>query len=260
MHAPAFRRGVGSRQRRRHRRAGDRQRGGGGRSGSTTPSRRAPTHLDRPRPRLRPAAAPALCPRLLAMLPTGSSTAGATATAAAGTLRSLLPGSGCPLCHPSPCCRSRWNASATSWGGHLLRAVELPGEERDQVAEPGVHRGVHRRLRLRLARRRHLWGVPPPSGGPKGRCEVLNLGGVFPEGEQRGRVRRTLGEGGRNSRRQGCLGRRFSPGTWNFLDLCPPRAPLAPCFHPPETLRWFPRCPSFSSGGGKLKANGSSSR
>ena len=60
--------------------------------------------------------------------------------------------------------------------------------------------------------------------------------GVFPEGEQRGRVRRASGEDGRNTRRQGCLGRRSGPGTWIFPDIWPPRAPLAPCFHPPETL------------------------
>ena len=40
------------------------------------------------------------------------------------------------------------------------------------------------------------------------------------------------GEGGRNARCQGYLGRRSSPGTWNFPRSLPPRAPLAPCFHP----------------------------
>ena len=44
------------------------------------------------------------------------------------------------------------------------------------------------------------------------------------------------GVGGRKARRQGCLGRRSSPGTWLFPRSLPPRAPLAPCFHPPETL------------------------
>ena len=71
---------------------------------------------------------------------------------------------------------------------------------------------------------------PPPTVVSLLAAWAPNLTGVFPEGEQRGRVRRALGEGGRNSRRQGRLGRRFSPGTWNFPDLCPPRAPLAPVF------------------------------
>ena len=58
--------------------------------------------------------------------------------------------------------------------------------------------------------------------------------GVFPEGGQRGRVRRASGEGGRNARHQGCLGRRSSPGTWHFPRSLPLSAPLPPCFHPPE--------------------------
>ena len=60
----------------------------------------------------------------------------------------------------------------------------------------------------------------------------------FPEGEQRGRVRRASGGGRADARRQGFLGRRSSPGTWRFPRSLPPRAPLAPCFHPPETLQW----------------------
>ena len=41
-----------------------------------------------------------------------------------------------------------------------------------------------------------------------------------------------LGEGGRNSRHQGGLGRRMGPETWRSPDLCPPRAPLAPLVAP----------------------------
>ena len=64
----------------------------------------------------------------------------------------------------------------------------------------------------------------------------LDAARLFPEGEQRGRVRRAFGEGGRNARRQGCIGRRSSPGTWIFPRSPPPRAALTPCFHPPESL------------------------
>ena len=40
------------------------------------------------------------------------------------------------------------------------------------------------------------------------------------------------GEGGRKARRQGCLGRRSSPGTWIFPRSLPPRAPLRSLFTP----------------------------
>ena len=95
------------------------------------------------------------------------------------------------------------------------------------------------------SRPRHIRPVPsasPPSPvgtrrSPLTKWSVSVTKWGEEEGEQRGRVRRASGEGGRKARRQGCLGRRFSPGTWPFPDLCPPRAPLAPCFHPPETLQ-----------------------
>ena len=80
-------------------------------------------------------------------------------------------------------------------------------------------------------------------------------GVVFPEeGEQR-ECGAPGGEGGWNARRQGCLKRRSSLGTWNFPRYLPPRAPLAPCFHPPETLRWFWECPGRGTGASVLPEN-----
>ena len=45
-----------------------------------------------------------------------------------------------------------------------------------------------------------------------------------------------LGGGRRNSRRQGVPWEEFQPGDLAFPQISAPRAPLAPCFHPPETL------------------------
>ena len=75
-------------------------------------------------------------------------------------------------------------------------------------------------------------GFPPyicplaPCFSPSG-----NTTWVFPEGVQRGRVRRTSGEGGRKARRQGCVGRGSSPGIWIFPRSLPPRPPR-PLFSP----------------------------
>ena len=74
--------------------------------------------------------------------------------------------------------------------------------------------------------------VPTPHGEPGAQLHF----GVFPEGEQRGRVRRACGEGGGIHGVRGCLERLSGPGTWLSPRSLPPRAPLAPCFHPPETL------------------------
>ena len=41
-----------------------------------------------------------------------------------------------------------------------------------------------------------------------------------------------MGKGGRNAPLQGCLGRRSGPGARISPRSQPPRAPLAPCFHP----------------------------
>ena len=60
----------------------------------------------------------------------------------------------------------------------------------------------------------------------------LETSGVILEGEQAGRVRPASGEGGRISRRQGCLGRRMGPGTGLPPRSPPPRAPLAPLVPP----------------------------
>ena len=77
---------------------------------------------------------------------------------------------------------------------------------------------------------------PPCDCGALGR--LVHRGGLNGWREQRGRVRRASGgREGRDSRRLGCLGRRSSPGTWLFPKSLPLRAPLAPCFHPPESLR-----------------------
>ena len=78
--------------------------------------------------------------------------------------------------------------------------------------------------------------------------------GVFPESEQRGRLRRAFGEGGRNTRLQGCLGRRSSPGTWRFSDLRPRARPSPPVFTLRKTLhldsRLQSKTPRRGRGGG----------
>ena len=94
---------------------------------------------------------------------------------------------------------------------------------------------------ISTARTRGEFRHPPPRSPPPARPRALRACGccgsrVLPEGGQRGRVRRASGEGGRKARRPGCLGRSSSPGTWPFPRYLPPRAALAPCFHPPETL------------------------
>ena len=77
-------------------------------------------------------------------------------------------------------------------------------------------------------------GAPIPSRTPPAPdCQDK---GVFREGGNRGRLRPASSEGGRNSPRQGCLGRRAGPGTRPSPRSQPPRAPLAPCFHPPDRL------------------------
>ena len=69
------------------------------------------------------------------------------------------------------------------------------------------------------------------------------------------------GEGGRNSRRPGDLGRLFSPGTWIFPRSLPPRAPLAPCFHPPRKHSSLQPRPKVALGQGWLpKAHGADDR
>ena len=87
-------------------------------------------------------------------------------------------------------------------------------------------------------------------------CGSLSRG-VFPEGEQRGRVRRASGGGRADARRQGFLGRRSSPGTWRFPRSPPPRAPLAPLVLPPESLQRAPRAEDgFDAGRGEAGRRG----
>ena len=74
-----------------------------------------------------------------------------------------------------------------------------------------------------------------PEGGPVGCDRCLAPRGVIPEGGQGGRVRPAPGEGGRNARRQGRLGRITGPGTGLSPRSPPSRAPLAPLVHPPES-------------------------
>ena len=57
------------------------------------------------------------------------------------------------------------------------------------------------------------------------------------EGTAGASAARLGGREGRSSRRLGFLGKRSSPGTWLLPRSLPLRAPLAPCFHPPESLR-----------------------
>ena len=84
--------------------------------------------------------------------------------------------------------------------------------------------------------------APAPSGettSPETSALSLASGGVLSlkwRVNSGGECGAPPGVGGRKARRQGCLGRRSSPGTWRFPRSLPPRAPLAPCFHPPETL------------------------
>ena len=58
--------------------------------------------------------------------------------------------------------------------------------------------------------------------------EVLKVMSKSKVAEEGGRVRPASGEGGRNARRQGRIGRRSGPGTWVSPRSRPPRAPLAP--------------------------------
>ena len=83
--------------------------------------------------------------------------------------------------------------------------------------------------RHRLHTKSASWDATPADFPQRTRPQTS---GVFPEGEQRGRVRRASGEGGRKARCQGCLGRRSTPGTWRFPRSLPPRAPLAPAASP----------------------------
>ena len=66
------------------------------------------------------------------------------------------------------------------------------------------------------------------------------------EGAGRGRLRSASGGGGRNTRLQGCLGRRAGPGTRIFPRSLPPPAPRPPLFtgipHAPDT----PSCRGLS--------------
>ena len=80
-------------------------------------------------------------------------------------------------------------------------------------------------------------------------------GGVFPEGEQRGRVRGASGEGGRKARRQGCLGRRSSPGTWYFPRSLPPVRAPCPLFSPSGNtpVVWFWRQKTSCRGRGRRR-------
>ena len=54
------------------------------------------------------------------------------------------------------------------------------------------------------------------------------------EGTAGASAARLGGREGRNSRRPRFLGKRSGLGSWLFPRYLPPRAPLAPCFHPPE--------------------------
>ena len=56
--------------------------------------------------------------------------------------------------------------------------------------------------------------------------------GVFPEGGQRGRVRRALGEGGRKSRRQGVTREAFQPGDLEFSQIPAPTRRTRPLLSP----------------------------
>ena len=67
-----------------------------------------------------------------------------------------------------------------------------------------------------------------------------------------------LGEGGRIARRQGGLGRRTGPGTRISPRSPPPRAPLAPFVHPPESLHGLPAPDLRQKRGGASAAGGPS--
>ena len=123
-------------------------------------------------------------------------------------------------------------------GAHRLDAVVEVGFDRTRTGPCRRGRG-----RTGLCRRRS--GLPPAPGSrwtPRPRA-VLGRGspdtrrpgdpGAFPEGEQRGRVRRASGGrgggvGGRHGFR-GASGGVPARGLGFSSDLCPPRAPLAPC-------------------------------
>ena len=99
--------------------------------------------------------------------------------------------------------------------------------------------GVSTSAGARWRTRPSLLASAPRIHGPAPKTRFSETFLVFPEGEQRGRVRRASG-GEAEFTASGCAsggvparGPGFSP------DLCPPRAPVAPCFHPPETLQWI---------------------
>ena len=74
-------------------------------------------------------------------------------------------------------------------------------------------------------------GDPAPSPGIALSETIWNFRLVLecvPEGEAGASAARLGGRGAGMHGVRGCLGRRFSPGTWIFPRSLPPRAPLAP--------------------------------
>ena len=110
--------------------------------------------------------------------------------------------------------------SLSGGGGGAGRGGRGGRTQRSRTPRPSVH--SFNRYFVSLSSTPSRGGWPPPQGG----------------GWTSGASAARLGEGGRNSRRQGCLGRRAGPGTGLSPRSPPLSAPLAPCFHPPATLLW----------------------
>ena len=113
---------------------------------------------------------------------------------------------------------ARSASGAPAGRGLLAGGWELGGGRKLQLL-PGNHQHTHQK---------ELVCVPATSST----SSSSSTSGVIPEGGQGGAITARLGEGGRNSRRQGCLRRCTGPGTWLSPRSLPPRAPLARLFSP----------------------------
>jgi len=138
-----------------------------------------------------------------------------------------------PPSRPRPCpARPRKSAEAAeaaeAAGASPLRGLSPAG--RALLRSDG---SVTRHLRLLTPPRRPR-RAPRRLLAREGRSR-LSANRMIPEGGQGGRVRPVPGEGGRNSRRQGFLGKLTGPGTWLSPQIsAPARPPRPPC--PPSGI------------------------
>ena len=128
--------------------------------------------------------------------------------------------------------------------GEVVELVRLEQQQVDGGDKDEKPAGLQHLLLVRAPGALEVELLPPPTPGrsPLECFRRVNSGGEC--GAPRG-------EGGRNSRRQGCPGRRSSPGTWFPPRSLPPRAPLArfsPPGNTPTSLRWLGRLPQRNRG------------